>query len=126
MVRRRREGRVRAVTTAWRRPGGDGGQAVPVAAAAVTLALVLGLGAVRLADVVTDRARAHSAADAAALAGVVEGRLGAERLAAANGGRVTAFESAGDEIEVRVRVGDVEAVARARLEPFAHPGARPR
>jgi Flp pilus assembly protein TadG len=116
----RRRGRDGARQTRHRpRPlAADGGQAVPVVAAALALVMVLGLGAVRLAGVVTDRARAHSAADAAALAGVVEGRSGAERLAAANGGRVTAFERSGDEIEVRVRVGDAEATARARLEPF--------
>ncbi|MCD9624440.1 pilus assembly protein TadG-related protein [Rhabdothermincola salaria] len=102
-----------------RRFRGDRGQAVPVVAGALALVMVLGFGAVRLAGVVTDRARAHSAADAAALAGAVEGRAAADRLAAANGGRVMAFESYGDEVEVTVRVGDAEAVARARLEPFA-------
>lgn len=86
-------------------------------AGALALVVVLALGAVRLAAVVIDRATAHSAADAAALAGAVEGREGAEQLAEANRGEVTSWQQSGDEVEVTVRVGDAEATARARLEP---------
>jgi hypothetical protein len=74
--------------------------------------LVLGLGRVG-ADAVA-RTRASTAADAAALAGAAEGREAAEQLAAANGGRLVDWIADGTEVEVTVRVGAAEAVARAR------------
>jgi uncharacterized membrane protein len=61
----------------------------------------------------TDRARAQTAADAAALAGVLEGREGADELAQANDGRLVNFVDADDEVEVRVEVGQATATARA-------------
>jgi Flp pilus assembly protein TadG len=123
MDQRRRCGHTDLLTGYPGQVRSDGGQAIVVVAAVLALVVVLGLGAVRLAGVVADRARAHSAADAAALAGVVEGREGAERLAASNGGHVTGFERSGAEVEVRVRVGQAEAVARARLERFTVSGS---
>lgn len=93
----------------------DRGQAVPLLAAALALMAVLALGVVRLAAVAADRARAHTAADAAALAGVAEGRTAAQDVARANGATVVTFEQVGGQVEVRVRVRDVEAVARAEL-----------
>lgn len=89
------------------------GSVVPLAAL-LTLAiagLVVGVGHVGV-DVVT-ASRARSAADAAALAGAAEGEGGARRLAAANGGEVVSYDAEGDEVQVTVRVGDAEAVARA-------------
>ena len=63
-----------------------------------------------------DRARARTAADAAALAGAAEGEAAARRLAAANGGRLVEFRREGDEVVVRVRVG----VAAAERPGRAH------
>ena len=54
---------------------------------------------------------ARTAADAAALAGAVEGEAAARRLAEANGGEAAGVRAGGDEVVVRVRVGDVEADA---------------
>jgi hypothetical protein len=94
---------------------GDAGSAVVVAAAVLAIAAVLAVGVVRVGGVVTDRARAHTAADAAALAGAAEGREAAVEVADANGGALVEFVDVGEEVEVTVRIGDVEAVARARL-----------
>ncbi len=74
----------------------------------MTTAVVIGL-TVR----VMDRAQAQAAADAAALAGVMEGRAGAERLAAANGGAVVSFEASDNSVRVVVTVDGWLAEARA-------------
>jgi hypothetical protein len=98
---------------------------VPLAAllAVAIGGLVIGLGRVGV-EVVT-ASRASSAADAAALAGAADGRQAAERVAAANGGALVTFEAEGREVQVTVRVGGAEAVARATtVEPpvAAHAG----
>jgi len=90
------------------------GQVTPLLAVAVVLLAVLALGIGRLGVAVADRARAGTAADAAALAAVVDGRPGAEALARANGGRVVDFDRVGADVVVTVRVGAAEATARAR------------
>jgi hypothetical protein len=82
---------------------------VLVAAAAMLLLVQLGGTAVR-------RARARTAADAAALAGAAEGRPAAEQVAAANGATLDRFDALGDDVEVRVHIGSTHAVARARRE----------
>lgn len=74
----------------------------------VTTAVIVGL-----TERVLDRAQAQSAADAAALAGVMDGRAGADRLAAANRGTVVEFESADNWVRVVVVVDGRRAEARA-------------
>lgn len=96
-------------------PRAEHGQALPLMAGVVALVAVLTLGVVRVGEVVTDRARAHTAADAAALAGASGGRAMAEEVAVDNGGDLVAFVHLRSEVEVTVRVGGVEAIARARL-----------
>ena len=91
------------------------GQVAPLLALfAVAVGLAcLGLG--RFAGGAVDAARARTAADAAALAGVSGGGEAAARsLATANGGRLESFESAGGDVRVRVRFGAHVASARAR------------
>jgi hypothetical protein len=86
--------------------------------------LCLGLG--RLGGVANAKAQAQAAADAAALAAAAEGPSAAGPLAAANGARVERVEPDGDDVTVRVRLGEVEAVARAtghRPAPLAGAGA---
>jgi hypothetical protein len=97
------------------RTGGDAGQALPLVAGVVALVVVLALGAVRVGTAVHARARAHTAADAAALAGAAEGRAAADRLAGANGARVTAYRESGSSVEVEVVLDGVRATARAEL-----------
>lgn len=74
----------------------------------VTTGIVIGVS-VRAVD----RAQAQSAADAAALAGVAEGREGAVRLATANGGVLTEFDVGDNEVRVVVEVDGRRAEARA-------------
>lgn len=87
----------------------------------VLIALAFGAGAtMALIPVVDDlvaHQRARSAADAAALAGVIEGRAAAAELAAANGATLVAFDADGHVVKVTVRVGDRTATARATDEP---------
>ncbi|HEX5944710.1 MAG TPA: M15 family metallopeptidase, partial [Acidimicrobiales bacterium] len=61
--------------------------------------------------------------DAAALAGAADGEDAARELAEENGGDLLDFERTGDEVRVQVRVGDVDAYARARATVRAVPGA---
>jgi hypothetical protein len=69
-----------------------------------------------LTDLV-DRQRAHNAADAAALAGLVEGRQQAESVAAANSARLVSWSESGQSVTVTVQVGDQSATARATDAP---------
>ena len=93
----------------------DRGQAVPlllVAAAVGTLAII---GIADLAAGALDAARARTAADAAALAGALDGEAGAVRLAHANGAQVVSFGRDGDQVLVVVKAGGATARARASL-----------
>lgn len=100
-----------------RSPGGERGQAVPLVVGAVAVLAVLLAALGWFARSSIDAARARTAADAAALAGVVGGREQAGRLAAANGGVLVAFERRGADVVVRVRVGRATASARATGSP---------
>jgi hypothetical protein len=90
------------------------GQAVPLAAAMMAVACVALIALVPVGRALHQRAQARTAADAAALAGAAEGEQAAEALAADNGGDLVDFERRGDEVVVTVRVGGVDAAARAR------------
>ena len=68
-------------------------------------------------DELVDRQRARAAADAAALAGVTDGRQGAAALAAANGATLVAWSESGDEVTVVVAVDGQRARARATDAP---------
>ncbi|MGQ0616164.1 MAG: pilus assembly protein TadG-related protein [Acidimicrobiia bacterium] len=93
----------------------DKGQVLPLTA---VLVILMGLSCLLLASVgrdARDQARARSAADAAALAGAVQGPTVAAALAEANGGQLVDFRADGDGATVRARVGSGDAVARAEL-----------
>lgn len=94
-------------------PSVERGQAVPVVLAAVAVLAVFLTALGWFGRSVVDAARARTAADAAALAGVAGGREQAARLATANGGVLVAFEWRGADVLVRVRVGRATAAARA-------------
>ena len=66
---------------------------------------------------VLDRQAAASAADAAALAGVLGGRDAADTIAQANGAVLVAWQVDGGMVTVSVRVGDQVVRARATDEP---------
>jgi hypothetical protein len=87
----------------------------------VALCCVALLALVPVASALDDRARARTAADAAALAGAADGDQTARQIAEANGADLVELERTGDQVVVQVRVGEVEAYARARAT--RRPGA---
>ncbi len=100
----------------------DRGQALPlvVGVLAVVAVLVAALGVVAGHSI--DAARARTAADAAALAGVEAGRASADALAHANGGVLVEFRTIQNgDVLVRVRVGRATASARATLDRVSVP-----
>lgn len=98
------------------RGAGDAGQIVPLAAFVVAVIVLMGLLVIRTGLQVDRRARAQSAADAAALAGATEGEDVAGSVTEANGAVLETFEVRGSEVEVVVRIGDHRATARARRQ----------
>ncbi len=99
------------------RRGDASGQVLPLVALVVMTAAGAALVVAVVGGVVVDRARARTAADAAALAGVTDGRDRAEQVARANGGEIRSYRTVGAVVEVTVRVGRAEATARARAGP---------
>src|SRR5215471_10569406 len=96
----------------------DAGQVLPLAAAMVAVVAAALIALVPLGRALEDRARARTAADAAALAGAAGGEDAAQRLAVADGGRLVRFTPAGPagtDVVVVVRVGRVAATARAGI-----------
>lgn len=96
---------------------GQRGQVVPLLAVALVLCGVVALGLVRVSATVTHRSAAQAAADAAALAGAVDGPDAAQDVAAANGARVVDYLDEGGEVQVTIERRRVRATARARWEP---------
>ena len=92
------------------------GSVVLVMAAGVVICGLVALGIGRLGGAAATRARAVTAADAAALAGAAEGRVAAEQIAVANRAELVEFVELGDDVLVRVTIDGVEARARARRE----------
>ena len=91
----------------------DRGQVLPLMAVVVLLAVSVCVGVVRLGAGVADRARARTAADAAALAGARDGEDLAAQVAQDNHGELLAYVASHGEVEVSVRVGDASATSRA-------------
>ncbi|HZQ27218.1 MAG TPA: M15 family metallopeptidase [Acidimicrobiales bacterium] len=83
--------------------------AVVLATAGVAVVLLGQVGAAAV-----ERARARSAADAAALAGALVGREEAQWAAGANGASLVAYRERDGDAWVRVRLGRAQAEARAR------------
>ena len=97
-----------------RRDSGTDGQVTPLVAVAVLLVGGIAVVVGHIGGMLADHAQARAAADAAALAGAMSGPAAAEEAATANGGTLVELSIDGGEAEVRVRVGDAVAVARAR------------
>ena len=91
----------------------DRGQATPLWAVVLVLAGLLLVPTGLLVRATVERAEARSAADAAALAGALQGEGAARSVAAANGAELIAYEESGALVEVSVVVGDRRATARA-------------
>jgi hypothetical protein len=90
------------------------GQMMPLTALLSALLLAgAGLGLGLVCNAVLQTARAQTAADAAALAGVQTGETAARQAASANGGEVIRFTVEGTDAIVTARVGPAERTARA-------------
>jgi len=87
---------------------------VPLIALVLILAVASLLLLARMGTALNDAARARTAADAAALAGAVDGRAAATDMAQVNGGELVRFHSESGLADVVVRVGDATAAARAK------------
>jgi hypothetical protein len=98
--------------------GSERGSVTPLVAVVMVLVGVLCLGLGRLGGDANGRAKAQTAADAAALAGAVDGEDEARALAVANGAEVLRIDTDGTEVQVKVRIGDIEAWARATGRRF--------
>ncbi len=89
------------------------GSVLPLVALLVVAVGGLCVGLGRLGGDAVQAAQARTAADAAALAGAAEGEDVARDVADDNGAKMVGFIQDGLDVEVRVRVGDAEVVARA-------------
>jgi Tfp pilus assembly protein PilX len=96
----------------------DSGQAAVLLV--IVVCVVFAMSAVALATLgrdMTERTRAQSAADAAALAGLVQGRGAGEEIAARHGASVVSWTASsapdGQVITAVVRLGNATATARA-------------
>ncbi len=90
--------------------------------AAIVIVAYLVLQETKLSVAAADRARAQTAADAAALGGVVDGEEVAADLARRNGATLLSFVDDGDRVQVRVGFRDAVATARAErseTSPFS-------
>lgn len=90
------------------------GQVLPLVAALIAVIGVTALQVGRVGEAVYQRAQAQTAADAAALAGVADGRAGADSVARANGARLVSYREIDADVQVAVRLGEATAEARAR------------
>jgi hypothetical protein len=93
----------------------DEGQALPLVVVSVLVAAVAALALGRLGIRAIGDARAQTAADAAALAGVRGGYPAAAQLATANGARLVSFTISGRDVVVRVESDGSVAEAHAVL-----------
>ena len=99
------------------------GSALPVLVLGVVLAGTLALEVGRLGGAAGSRARAQTAADAAALAGAADGEPAARALAEANDARLVSFEERGADTRVVVELGPARATGRARRQGGGGEGA---
>ena len=111
--------------------GNERGQVTPLLALVVVLAGALIVMVARLGENAADQARAQTAADAAALAGAIEGEAAADELATRNGAELVSFVADERGVVVTVVIRRAEARARAvtsreRETPaFARPRVTP-
>lgn len=100
--------------------GESGGASIIVLALVVVLVQVMSVATGTVGRAVVERTRAQNAADAVALAGVLDEAL-AERVAVANGARIVAFDVRGGPldrtVDATVAIGRATGVARATLAP---------
>ena len=96
--------------------GAERGSAVPGVVGIIGVAGLVAIGLGHVAQAMVEQARVEAAADAAALAGVVEGEVGAADLAQRNGAELRHFEAGGGGVTVVVVRGRARAVAAAAYD----------
>ena len=103
---------------------GERGSVLPLVAVLMVFAGVVAASVAELGGAAVSRAKAQTAADAAALAGAAGGgQQEAARIAAANGGRLVSYdEGPPGDVQVTVSVGAASARARAARTPWCDPG----
>ncbi len=98
---------------------GERGSVVPLVAGVLGVVVLVAVGLGHVAQAMVERAQAQAAADAAALAGVVEGEAGAADVAARNGADLVRFDESGGATTVVVRRGRARAAAAAVYDQSA-------
>jgi len=93
--------------------GDDAGQATPFVAVIIVCIAVASLAVAHLGIGAIERTQARTAADAAALAAAIDGDAAGQRLARANGATSATIVRNGEDAHATVRLGAVEAQARA-------------
>lgn len=116
-----------------RRAERERGSVVVFSTAIVVMAVLFALAVARLAGAAADKARANTAADAAALAAAQEVASGhgarealatASRIASENDARVVGFATTRDAVVVSVAVHDARSRARADVDRLAQSGQK--
>lgn len=106
-----------SVSRSWvgGKPSGrpEAGQTLFIPAMLVAVVVIVALAVAHLGAVVSDRAQARTAADAAALAAVMAGPDAARSVAAANGATLDSVTVTQHAAHVSVRVGRATAAAKA-------------
>lgn len=110
----------------WPNGHREAGQVTPLIAVGLVVMAAIGVVVVAVGGVISDRATARTAADAAALAAAAhldptESDAAAAHFARANGAELLSIHRQGHQVEVEVRVG--RATARARAEAVLEPEA---
>lgn len=115
----RTPGRARPTVRKSRCRSDSGQSAVVVLVVALAVGVALMSALVDFGGVARDRARAQTAADAAALASLDGGRAAASAYAARHGATVVSWQRGpgADEVTVVVRLGESSATARASDAP---------
>ena len=90
------------------------GQVLPLVVVVIGLMALLAIQLGRVGEAATLRARAQTAADAAALAGAAAGEEAAASEARANRGRLVSYREIDGDVLVRVTLKDASAEARAQ------------
>ena len=98
----------------------DDGQALPLLAGVLALVATLLIGLVALGNLVGDRARAQTAADAAALAGAAKGRDAALAVAHENEGELRSYAAEGTEADFDAdsMISDLTELLRQHRDEF--------
>lgn len=99
--------------------GETGGAGLVAVVVMIVLSVVMASALDDLGSTTVDRARAQTAADAAALAGLRGGHTMASSIAARHGAVLVtwAHDPASSQVTVSVRFGEIAAVARATDAP---------